>query len=146
MFKKTLIMYKLFRTLKSKPDKIFPLFIGKTKSTPIGVWVDAEFLPTKGFANRAGWHVGRIPKAPHLMKKDGSMQDGRVWAEVEIPADVNWQYEADKSKTKDIRGKIPTDGYYCFKRPLTQGKEWLIAGSLKVNRILTNDEVNLIIG
>jgi len=138
--KKTLKVYKLFRTLKKQPGKIFPLFIGKSKPTPIGKWIPAEFIPTKGFANRPGWHVGRIPKAPHLMKRDGTMQDGRVWAEVEIPADADWQDEADKQRTKDIRDRVPAGGYYSFKRPNIQGGEWLIAGAMRVNKILTNKE------
>ena len=141
--KKTQKAYKLFRTMKTKPG-IYPLFIGKSKPTPVGEWIDAEFIPTKGFSERPGWHVGVLPTAPHLMKKDGTMQEGRVWAEVEIPADVNWQDKADQEKTGDIRGEVPKGGHYRFKRPMKQGGEWMIAGSLKVNRILSEEEADQI--
>lgn len=139
--KKSIIAYKLFRTLKGRPGEIFPLFIGKSIPTPIGEWVSAEFIPTPGFSYRPGWHVGRTPQADHLMKKDGTLPSDRVWAEVEIPADKDWQKEADKQPTKDIQGHVPEGGYYRFKRPSNQGGEWLIAGSMKVNRILSEREV-----
>ena len=57
---KTIKAYKMFRTLKSRPGEIFPLFIGKTKPTPIGKWIPAEFLPTTGYAQRPGWHAVSI--------------------------------------------------------------------------------------
>lgn len=139
---KTKKAYKLFRTLKKQPGKIFPLFIGKTKATPVGEWIEAEFIPTKGFSERPGWHVGVTPFASHLMKKDGTMQDGRVWAEVEIPDDVDWQSKANLTKTKDIQGEAPEGGHYSFKRPPSQGGEWLIAGAIKVIKVLTPQEVD----
>jgi hypothetical protein len=143
--KKTITAYKLFRTLKGQPGKIYPLFIGNGKETPIGSWIKAEFIPTKGFAERPGWHVGATPQASHLMSKEGKMLPGRVWAEVEIPADKNWQEEADKQPTRDIKGKVPEGGHYRFKRPANQGGEWMIAGAMKVKRILSEKDVNNIL-
>jgi hypothetical protein len=142
---KTVKAYKLFRTLKGRPGEIFPLFIGKNKPTPIGEWIEAEFIPTKGFAERPGWHVGSAPSAPHLMTKTGEMQAGRVWAEVEIPADVDWQSVASKSPGKDIKGEVPAGGHYVFKRPSSQGGEWLIGGAMKVNRILSAEDVKQVL-
>lgn len=133
---RTRIAYKLFRILKTRPGELFPLFIGKDKPVPVGTWVHAEFIPTRGFAHRPGWHVGTEPNAPHLMKKDGTMQDGRVWAEVEISDEVDWQAVADASPTKDIRDRVPVNGNYIFKRPAYQGGAWLIAGSMKIRRVL----------
>jgi N12 class adenine-specific DNA methylase len=144
--KKTKKAYKLFRTLKTRPGEIFPLFIGKSDPTPIGVWIEAKFIPTKGFAERPGWHSGKYPYAPHLLKKDGTMPEDRVWAEIEIPDDVDWQSEADKSKSGDVRGKVPSGGHYKFKRPGTQGLEWRISGAIKVIKTLTQKEVAKING
>ena len=143
---KTVKAYKLFRTLKTRPGEIFPLFIGNQQSTPLNKWIEAEFIPTKGYADRPGWHSGMLPSAPHLMKKDGSMAEGRVWAEIEIPDDVDWQSEADSSKTQDIRDKVPEGGFYRFKVPARQGVEWRISGAIKVNKLLTDREVSDIIG
>lgn len=92
--------YKLFK--QRKDGTIGPLFIGTRQRIPIGVWLPAEDIPTKGFAHRPGWHVGREPSAPHLSTK------GRVWYKVEI---------------RD---------FISFKRPNSQGGEWLIAQNMKV--------------
>ncbi len=142
--KKTVKAYKLFRTLKTRPGELFPLFIGKSTATPVGEWISAEHIPTKGYAPRSGWHTGVLPTAPHLMKKDGTMQEGRVWAEVEIPADVDWQTKADSRKTKDIRGEVPEGGNYKFKTSKLQGGAWFISGAIKVNKVLSAFEVDSI--
>jgi len=138
---KTIKAYKLFRVKKNEPGKIYPLFIGKNEATAIGEWVPAEHLPTKGFAERPGWHAGILPMAPHLRTKENQMADDRVWAEVEIPADVNWQDVADTQKTRDIRDRVPVGGHYRFKTSKMQGGAWIIGGALKVKRVLSNEEV-----
>lgn len=135
---KTVRAFKLFQVKKSRPGELFPLFIGKDKPTPIGEWVQAEFIPTDGFAERPGWHVGPSPKAMHLMCKDGTMPKDRVWAEVEIPADIDWTPIALLQPTKDLRKLIPQHGFYRFPRPANQGGEWWIAGAIKIVRILPN--------
>jgi hypothetical protein len=73
------------------------------------------------------------------------MAPDRVWAEVELPADVDWQKEADASKTGDIRERIPEGGHYRFKTNKMQGGAWLIGGAIRVKRVLTNDEVGQIL-
>ena len=138
---KTIKAYKLFRVKKNEPGKIYPLFIGKNEATAIGEWVPAEHLPTKGFAERPGWHAGILPMAPHLRTKENQMADDRVWAEVEIPADINWQDVADTQKTRDIRDRVPVGGHYRFKTSKMQGGAWIIGGALKVKRVLSNEEV-----
>jgi hypothetical protein len=140
MYQKTIKTYKLFRTLKTRKGELFPLFIGKTKATPQGVWIEAENIPTKGFAPRPGWHSGCLPSAPHLNKLDGSMAPDRVWCECEVPADVEWQAQAD-AEGGDIRGRVPEGGHYTFERPTKQGIRWVISGAIKINRILSPEEV-----
>src|SRR5262245_24978682 len=125
---KTLKAYKLFQTRKSRSGLLFPLFIGKDKPTPIGQWVPAQFIPTPGYAPRPGWHVGPAPRALHLMCPDGTMPKDRVWAEVEIPADVDWTPVAQQQPTGDLRSTVPKGGLYRFPRPANQGGEWMIAG------------------
>ena len=111
---RTTTVYKLFR--QRKDGSLGPLFIGASQRIPLGEWLQAEDIPTKGYARRPGWHAGFLPEAPHLTEK------GRVWCECEVPA----------------------DGYYRFPRPAHQGGEWIIAAWLKVNRILTDAEVRRI--
>jgi N12 class adenine-specific DNA methylase/predicted RNA methylase len=139
---KTVKAYKLLRTLKSKPGQVFPLFIGKNQPVAIGVWEKAEHIPTKGFAERPGWHAGAEPIAPHLRQKaTGKIHPDRVWVEVEMPADKEWQSTADASKTRDIRDRVPEDGHYKFKTNKMQGGAWLIGGAVKINRVLDDGEV-----
>lgn len=92
--------YKLLRQRKN--GTLGPLFINRKQVIPIGEWLTAESIPTKGYALRPGWHTTPEPEAKHLSMKD------RVWMEVEI------------------------DDYYRFDRPKHQGGHWLIAKYMKV--------------
>ena len=97
--------YKLLR--KRKNGTLGPLFIGRKKIVPVGEWIEAENIPTKGFANRPGWHTTKSPIAPHLS------MDNRVWCKVEI---------------KD---------FYEFRRPKNQGGKWYISKYMKIVEELT---------
>ena len=113
----------------------------------------------KAVAARPGWHAGDNPTAAHIgpeVKIDGKSYKIRggdqVWAEVEMPADVDWQGIANSRallkkdgtpnvKTAHITDELPFGGYYRYKtNPNMQGN-WLISGEMKVNRILDRDEV-----
>ena len=120
-------------------------------------------------AYRPGWHMGDLPIATHIgdkynfdkgavdasLKKPTARSANHVWAEVEVAADVDWQKEANAraSKTKDgkviprtahITDQVPVDGYYRYKTNPNMTGEWLISGSIKVNRVLTDQEVKAI--
>ena len=107
--------YKLVRI--KKDGKLYPLFINKTVSTPIGVWLDAECHPTKGFAVRKGWHCCFRPVAPHL-KTQLKTGEQRIWIECEV------------------------DDWESYDRPESQGGAWILAQKMKINRVLTFDEVD----
>jgi len=92
--------YKLIR--KIKDGSLSPLFINKKSRIPVGVWMDAELNPTKGFAVRKGWHCTLTPEAPHLSKNK------RVWVEVEV------------------------DDFEYFKRPESQGGTWVLAQRMQI--------------
>ena len=99
-----MIAYKLFRKLKD--GRLSPLFINKKSRIPIGVWLDAEEHPTKGFSVRKGWHCTLKPIAPHLSEKN------RVWAKVEL------------------------DCVEIHDRPESQGGKWVLAQRMKVINII----------
>tara|TARA_R110000822_G_scaffold2252_2_gene10832 strand:- start:1387 stop:1686 length:300 start_codon:yes stop_codon:yes gene_type:complete len=92
--------YKLIR--KMKDGSLSPLFINKKSRIPVGLWMDAELNPTKGFAVRKGWHCTLTPEAPHLSKNN------RVWVEVEV------------------------DDFEYFNRPESQGGTWLLAQRMQI--------------
>jgi len=96
--------HKLVRLMKN--GSLSSLFIGQKNRLPIGEWIEAECLPTKGFTIRPGWHCTKEPVAPHLSIKD------RVWVKVEI-----------KNYTK-------------LYRPESQGGVWYLANKMKILSIV----------
>lgn len=145
---------------------------GKKKGTgdniPIPDQATRDLLIEKGFlkagskaksvkavALRPGWHAGDSPAAPHIgneYKGKKFRGEDQVWAEVEMPADVDWQSIANKRaelkkdgtpnvKTAHITDELPLGGFYRYKtNPNMQGN-WLISGQMKINRVLDADEV-----
>jgi hypothetical protein len=77
-----------------------------------------------------------------------------IWAEVEMPDDVDWQSEATKRGYNDqgkliasqahITDQLPIGGHYRYKTNSNMLGNWLIGGSMKVNRILHDKEVEAI--
>jgi len=158
---KTVTAYKLFRVNEKNPGKLFPLFIGKNDPVEVGTWYDADDIPTKGFSARPGWHAGDLPRATHIGEKSRAgltapdrRPANQVWAEIEMAADVDWQPEANRRGTNaqgkvvavkaDIKDQIPEDGFYRYKTNPNMTGNWLIGGSIKVNRILSDAEVEAI--
>ena len=93
--------YKLFTVRKD--GSIGSLFINRKARLPIGVWMEAESHPTKGYAFRPMWHATEKPIAPHLS------MNGRQWFEVEI---------------RDFEE---------FQRPDSQGGKWFLAKGLQID-------------
>lgn len=162
--KKTVKAYKLFATNPKSPGKLFPLFVGANEAIPQGVWLDAIAgkdapLSKTGkrkvqsklgpLAYRPGWHAGDIPYASHIGVKDSdgkvyARRGNEVWAEVEMAADVDYQDQANASPTKDIR-EMPVDGSYRFKTNPNMTGQWVISGAMKVNRVMSQQEVDAVL-
>jgi len=163
--KKTVKAYKLFT---EKDGKLYPLFVRANETVPVGKWLAADVGPMVGgkvkskigqLAYRPGWHSGDMPVASHIggktdanLTKPNYRPDNQVWAEVEISNDVDWQSEANKRasvskagkiipRTAHITDQVPKGGHYRYKTNQTMVGEWLISGEMKVNRILTDEEV-----
>ena len=96
--------YKLLR--ERKDGTITSLFINKSKTIPIGEWLQFEDIPTKGYSRRPGWHACADTVAPHLTMA------GRIWCEVEV------------------------EDFVEIKRPASQGTTWLLAKKMRVVRKL----------
>ena len=121
-------------------------------------------------AYRPGWHAGDLPIATHIGGKvdpktgkrvvDRKFQpnvreENQVWAEVEMADDVDWQSVANSRavmtkagkpnpRTAHITDQLPSGGNYRYKTNSNMTGEWIIGGEMKVNRVLSRDEVNAI--
>ncbi len=107
---------------------------------------------------RPGWHLGEVPIARQFEKVNPD--NGRkelfpkefVWAECEYAADIDYQGEAmENGKTESgafrhaYAGlqKVPENGCYRYRtNPDPNTEEWIITGKIKVNRILSDQEVD----
>ena len=156
--------YKLFRL--KKDGKLYPLFVLHHKPTPVGVWVKAESGETLGghvrskiglLKQRAGWHLNdRVPCVNHIgIKENGIvkyMHPDTVWCEVEYSDEVDYNPVVQKLGMRS--GKFdpkaacltdaPVNGFYYYKTSPTQTDPWIIAGSIFIKKILTDEEVDRI--
>lgn len=160
--------YKLFRVLKGRPGELFPLFVDSNNSTPIGEWVDAKEGERTDSGKvksklgelcfRPGWHLSDIPLAVHIGVKDESgniiaMHKDHIWCECEYTDNIDYQEIANKNGMKDGKlvpkfaylEEIPKDGYYRYKTNPMQLGNWIIAGGIKIERVLSDDEVAYIL-
>jgi len=104
-----MIAYKLMKQRKN--GTLGSLFIDAKKVYELGIWMNAEFIPTKGFAERFGWHCCFTPNAPHL-KEVLLSGEKRVWVEVEV------------------------EGIKTYDRPESQGGAWILADKMKIIKII----------
>lgn len=111
-------------------------------------------------AYRPGWHSGDIPVATHIGSKVNKndkapslRSDNQVWAEVEVGDDVDWQTIANEraeigkngqpiAKTAHITDQVPLGGSYKYKTNSNMTGSWVISGEMKVNKVLTQAEVD----
>lgn len=140
---KTKTCYKLFEM--DTNNNLYPLFIDKRTSYPIGEWIQAENHPTKGFSARPGLHCGEICSAPWLMSADGTYKSQRskywkrVWCEVECNVTVDYTELVQNLPKKCFVDKVPENGFYKF-RETGCNRIWIITDRIKITRILSEEE------
>lgn len=150
-----MIAYKLFRI---KGGQLFPLYVFPNEAFPLNQWIDAKEgeRTSNGkvrskigpLAFRSGFHACEFPVALHIggktspdLKRPDHRKADQVWCEVEFESLINYQDEADRSPKKCITDRVPLHGYYFFKTNPNAVCRWLIGGTMRINRILTDDEV-----
>lgn len=156
--------YKLFRVSKKHKGKLFPLFVDSSNDVPLNTWLEAkegeknENGKVKSklgpLAFRPGWHLSDIPLAIHIGVKGDSgkieyMNSQYVWCECEYDDTVDYQQIANERGTKN--GKIvhknafidyvPKNGFYRYKTSPKMLGTWIIAGNIKILRVLDDAEV-----
>ncbi|MFR2909616.1 MAG: peptidoglycan DD-metalloendopeptidase family protein [Clostridia bacterium] len=109
-------------------------------------------------AYRPGWHLGEVPMATQfarMNKETGEKElfpENFVWAECEVAADHDYQDEAmsygysENGKFRHAYAglpRIPKDGMYRYRtNPDPSTVPWIISGSMKVTKVLSDAEVD----
>lgn len=168
--KSTVKAYKLFN--RGKDGNLYPLYVNNKEPVPVGQWLEAKSGPMVSggkvksklgpLAYRPGWHSGDLPVAHHIggksdpkASKPDYRPEGQVWAEVEVPNDVDWQSVANERAKRNKKGEVipntahitdqvPYGGHYRYKTNANMTGNWIISGNMKVNRVLSDDEVKAI--
>jgi len=167
---KTAKAYKLF---KQREGKLYPLFVDANEEVPLNQWLKAKAGEQAAsgkvrskigeLAYRPGWHAGDLPIATHIGARShgnpklppDTRPSDQVWAEVDMADDVDWQKIANERarmtkkgtpdpKTAHITDQVPYGGYYRYKTNPNMTGNWMIGGDMRVNRVLTDDEVKAI--
>ena len=162
--------YKLFQTDKRHPGKLFTLYINADQPLEMQKWLPAEVGPmkdethvatTRGLGGKAalrpGWHLNETaPYVKHIYTADKQdknvhyLQDGCVWAEVQYKTNVDY---SDAAALEGINRKgvvvpknaqlrvVPKNGFYRYKTNANQPEPWIIAGDIRIVRVLDDAEV-----
>ena len=121
----------------------------------------AEIMRIKALRNAFAETLGGDKAAKEMAKREHPYPEwtnaprlrnaNHMWAEVEMPNDVDWQSEATKRGYNDkgkliasqahITDQLPKGGHYRYKTNSNMLGNWLIGGAMKVNRILPDEEV-----
>ena len=125
------------------------------------MWIDAEEgerLPDGKVKSRIGplkfrpgWHLSEIPLAVHIGIREGGviryMHDDEIWCECAYSDAIDYQPVVEKNGTgyRAMMPWIPVNGYYRFRTSPQMLGEWIIAGSMKILRVLSDEEAAAIV-
>ena len=143
------------------------MFVLTNEALPMGVWLTAkegsrtEEGKVKSrlgpLAFRPGFHMSSLPLATHIgVVGEGEglyMHPDTVWCQCEYTDGIDYQEEAERCGMHDGRvierdaylHRIPVDGFYHYKTLPQMFGDWIIAGGMKIDRILSDDEVEEIL-
>lgn len=163
------IAYKLFKVYTKSPGKLFPLYVNANEEIPVGKWISAKCgeMTNNGKVKsklgelcfRPGFHLSDIPLATHIGVKGNSgtiefIKPDTIWCECEYSDKINYQVKANKNginshgnvipKNAYLK-EIPVNGFYRYKTNPQQLGTWIIAGEIKIIRVLSDTEVNKIL-
>ena len=140
--------YKLFRM---RNGKLFPLYVEADREMRIGEWlragcgtkVDETHVKASGCGGklslRPGYHSTNVPFTDWIGRKmpDGTLaqRPDTVWCECEV--------KGEEIECRDRFGfrELQKGRWYYFRTNSKQKDPWIISDWLKINRILSNEEV-----
>jgi hypothetical protein len=145
------VLMKVYKLFRIKNGKLYPLYVEAQKEIPLGKWlkagcgeiVDETHVKASGCGGRlrlrSGYHCTEIPVTDWIGKKaaDGTLVQrlDTVWCECEVDG------KQIESMTRNGYDICPKDSWYYFKTNTKQKRPWIIADKIKINRILSNEEV-----
>ena len=134
----------------------------------------AEHGTVLAVAARPGYHASQKPVATHIGPQDIKITNAeaekllkagitpeaikkrknqlyvkrraedQVFAEVEMADDVNYEDMLLKEGKTDINDRVPVGGSYRYVDGQADSDFWVVGGNMKVNRVLSRDEVKTI--
>lgn len=137
--------YKMFRM---KNGKLYPLYVLANEEMAMGEWLMAQVGPSAPDGNhvksrlgalalRPGFHSTTVPFTDWIGKKqDGKLVQRKetVWCECEVRGTEVLDVPRNGFKTL-------VEGFYKFRTNSKQEKPWIISDNIKINRILSHEEV-----
>lgn len=143
-----------YQPIKTQADVDVLLSKGVTPTTTKKALEKSPFGTALAVKYRPGWHGDTFPSAKHLAQGGTGKGKDRVWAEVEFSNDKDYTDIVKQRGTNPETGKfsaknadldyVPEGGSYRYKTNPNMEGSWLIGGEMKVNRVLSKDEVTKI--
>ena len=143
----TMTVYKLLRV---KNGKLYPLYVESDRALSLHTWLEAHcgeltdetHVKASGcggrLALRPGFHCTKLPWTDWIGERlpDGTLAQRKdtVWCECEVAGVHLGEY--DRVGLREV-----PKGFYLFKTNSKQIDPWIISGSIRINRILSNNEV-----
>ena len=136
-----------YKLLRIRNGKLYPLYVEADREMKIGEWlkagcgklVDDRHVKASGcggkLALRPGFHSTFIPFTDWIGKRVGNklvQRKDTVWCECEVSGEERWIQGGSRELV---------DGWYQFKTNAKQKHPWVISNTLKINRILSREEV-----
>jgi len=143
-----------YQPIKSQADVDTLLAKGVTPTTTKKALEKSPFGTALAVKYRPGFHGDTFPSAKHLAQGGTGKGKDRVWAEVEFSNDKDYTDIVTQRGTNPETGKfsakdadidyVPEGGSYRYKTNPNMEGSWLIGGEMKINRVLSKDEVTKI--
>ena len=143
-----------YQPIKTQADVDVLLSKGVTPTTTKKALEKSPFGTALAVKYRPGWHGDTFPSAKHLAQGGIGKGKDRVWAEVEFGNDKDYTNIVKQKGTNPETGKfsaknadldyVPEGGSYRYKTNPNMEGSWLIGGEMKINRVLSKDEVTKI--
>ena len=143
-----------YQPIKSQADVDVLLSKGIKPTTTKKALEKSPFGTALAVKYRPGFHGDTFPSAKHLAQGGIGKGKDRVWAEVEFGNDKDYTNIVKQKGTNPETGKfsaknadldyVPEGGSYRYKTNPNMEGSWLIGGEMKINRVLSKDEVTKI--